>query len=122
MQHVGPLNGTTQPGCPTVSDSSSPDYGMIECRWTHSSTITVPTSWTSGVYLVKLTRLDDSLESYMTFVVRNDSSTAPVVYSLDTNTWEAYNLWGGAGNDDVGISLYGRANDVTGNAMNGSRV
>ena len=122
MQHIGPLNGTTQPGCPAVADSSSPDYGMIECHWTPSSTITVPTSWTSGVYVVKLTRLDDSLQSYMTFVVRNDSGAAPVVYSLDTNTWQAYNLWGGAGNNDVGISLYGRGNDVTGDGVTGSRA
>ncbi len=31
----------------------------------------------------------------MTFVVRDDSSTAPIVYSMDATTWEAYNFWGG---------------------------
>src|SRR6185312_12080667 len=57
--------------------------------------------------------------SYMTFVVRDDSSTAPVVYSLDTTTWQAYNFWGGAGNNDVGYDLYGRFNDVTGDPTGG---
>ena len=122
MQHIGPLNGSTQPGCPAVADANSPDFGMIECHWTPSNTVTVPASWTTGVYLVKLIRLDDNLESYMTFVVRSDSSNAPIVYSLDTNTWEAYNLWGGSGNNNVGVSLYARTNDVTGNPVAGSRA
>jgi hypothetical protein len=55
----------------------------------------------------------------MTFVVRDDASTAPIVYSMDVSTWEAYNFWGGAGNNNVGYDLYGRFNDVTGADMGG---
>ena len=80
----------------------------------------MPTTWTSGNYIVKLTRLDGTqLENWMTFVVRDDSSTAPVVYSLDVNTWQAYNFWGGSGNTNLGINLYGRFNDVTLNNVSG---
>jgi hypothetical protein len=122
MQHIGPLNGTNQPACPTVATSTSPDYGMIECHWSPGATVTIPSSWTTGNYIVKLKRLDDNLESYITFVVRNDSYKAPTVYSVDTTTWQAYNYWGGAGNNNVGISLYGRVNDVTGNDVAGSRA
>ena len=50
----------------------------------------------------------------MTFVVRDDASTAAVLYSLDVTTWNAYNYWGGSGNNHVGYSLYGRYNDITG--------
>ena len=114
MLHVGPLNGSKQANCPTVTSSTDPNYGMIECNWTPSYTLTVPTTWTPGVYLVKLTRLGGTqLQNYMTFVVRDDSNPAPVLYSLDTNTWQAYNYWAGSGNNNVGINLYGRIDDVT---------
>ena len=123
MRHVGPLSGFRQAGCPTVTSSTDPNYGLIECNWTPSYTLAVPTNWTQGVYLVKLTRLDGTqLQNYMTFVVRDDSSTAPVLYSLDTNTWQAYNFWGGSGNNNLGINLYGRFNDVTLANVNGSRA
>ncbi|MGO8946159.1 MAG: N,N-dimethylformamidase beta subunit family domain-containing protein, partial [Ktedonobacterales bacterium] len=111
MLTVGPLTGGPQPACPTTT--SGADFGMIECQWTPSYTLTVPTSWTSGSYIVKLIRLDDGLENYMTFVVRDDASTAAIVYSLDVTTWQAYNYWGGAGNNDIGYDLYGKFNDVT---------
>jgi len=115
MLHVGPLTGNRQANCPTVTTQNDPNFGLIECNWTPSYTLNVPTSWTSGAYLVKLTRADGQhLENYMTFVVRDDSSTAAVLYSLDVTTWQAYNYWGGSGNNHVGYSLYGRYNDITG--------
>jgi hypothetical protein len=123
MLHVGSLNGVKQASCPTVTSSTDPNYGMIECNWTPSYTLTVPTTWTPGVYLVKLTRGDGTqLQNYMTFVVRDDASAAPVLYSLDTNTWQAYNYWGGSGNNNVGINLYGRINDVTQNFISDARA
>jgi hypothetical protein len=122
MQHVGPLNGSTQANCPTVTTQNDPNFGMTECSWTPSYTLNVPSTWTTGNYIVKLTRQDGQrLESYMTFVVRDDSSTAPIVYSMDVTTWQAYNFWGGAGNNNVGYDLYSRFNDVTGDNT-GSRA
>jgi hypothetical protein len=123
MMHVGPLNGSTQQACPTDTTQNDTNFGMIECNWTPSYTLNVPASWTTGVYLVKLTRSDgQQLENYMTFVVRDDSSTAKVAYSLDVSTWQAYNYWGGAGNNNVGYSLYGRNNDVTGDSTGNVRA
>src|SRR5215211_357907 len=123
MLHVGPLNGVKQASCPRVTTSTSQDFGLTECAWTPSYTLNVPTSWTTGNYIVKLTRLDGTkLENWMTFVVRDDSSTAPVVYSMDVNTWQAYNFWGGSGNSNLGINLYGRINDVTLANVSGSRA
>jgi hypothetical protein len=123
MQHVGPLNGFKQANCPTVTAQNDPNFGMTECQWTPSYTLNVPTSWTTGDYLVKLTRQDGlKLESYMTFVVRDDSSTAPIVYSMDVTTWQAYNFWGGSGNNNVGYDLYGKTNDVTFDDLGPSRA
>jgi hypothetical protein len=122
MLHVGPLNGTHQAQCPTVTTQNDPNFGLTECSWTPSYTLNVPTSWTTGNYIVKLRRLDgQQLESYMTFVVRDDSSTAPVVYSMDVTTWQGYNFWGGDRNSNIGYNLYGRFNDITGDD-NGSRA
>ncbi|HEY7148810.1 MAG TPA: fibronectin type III domain-containing protein [Gaiellaceae bacterium] len=122
MQHVGPLSGSRQAACPTVTTQNDPDFGMTECHWTTSYTLTVPASWTTGNYVVKLKRTDgQQWENYMTFVVRDDSSTAPVVYDLDVSTWQAYNYWGGTGNNSVGYSLYARYNDLTGD-NNGPRA
>ncbi|HEV7127532.1 MAG TPA: N,N-dimethylformamidase beta subunit family domain-containing protein [Ktedonobacterales bacterium] len=111
MLSVGPLNGAARAACPTTT--SGPNFGMIECQWAPSFSLTVPTSWTTGNYLVKLRRLDDGLENYITFVVRNDTGPADIVYSADVTTWQAYNYWGGAGNGNLGYNLYGEFNDVT---------
>ena len=111
MQHIGPLTGSPQAACPITT--SGADFGMIECQWNASYTLTVPSTWTTGNYIVKLIRLDDNLENYMTFVVKDLSSTADIVYSMDVTTWQAYNYWGGAGNNNVGYNLYGKFNDST---------
>jgi hypothetical protein len=123
MKHIGPLDGAAQPACARVTSPSSPDYGLTECDWAPSYTLDVPSTWTSGNYIVKLRRLDGTqLENYMTFVVRDDASDAAIVYGLDVTTWQGYNFWAGAGNANVGINLYGRINDVTGAIPPGSRA
>jgi len=111
MQTVGPMAGTTQPACPTVT--TTVNFGLTQCSWATAYTLTVPTTWTTGNYIVKLRRADTGLESYMTFVVRDDAGPADIVLSMDVTTWQAYNFWGGSGNSNVGRSLYGKFNDVT---------
>ena len=116
MQHIGPLNGAHQTACPTVTTTTDPNFGMTECNWPVSSTITIPQTWTTGNYIAKLTRLDGThMENYMTFVVRDDASTADVVYSMDVSTWQAYNFFGGR-------NLYGQFNDTTLASLGNSRA
>src|SRR5256886_4762591 len=45
MQSI-PLQGVEQPACPVDAGT-----GLSECNWTASYTLTVPTTWTSGVVL-----------------------------------------------------------------------
>src|SRR2546421_5146974 len=118
MQKIGPLNGTKQAACPTTTTTTN--FGLIECNWAVAYTLTVPTTWTTGVYLVKLRRSDSGLEQYMTFVLRDDSGPADIVLNEDVTTWQAYNFWGGAGNSNIGYSLYGKFNDVTFANLTGS--
>jgi hypothetical protein len=119
MQTIGPLNGSPQPTCPTTTTTTN--FGLIECHWATAYTLTVPTTWTTGNYIVKLIRSDDKMEQYMTFVVRNDAGPADIVLSMDVTTWEAYNMWGGAGNNNIGYDLYGKFNDVTYNNLSSQR-
>jgi hypothetical protein len=72
--------------------------GLIEADWQPSYTLTVPSDWTTGVYLAKFTDAND-MQTYTPFVVRgNTHSTYVVVIPFTTD--EAYNNWGGK-------SLYG---------------
>jgi hypothetical protein len=120
MQSVGTLQGSTQGACARTTTTTN--FGLTECNWAVAYTLTVPTTWTTGSYIVKLIRSDDKLENYIPFVVRNDAGAADFVLSEDVTTWQAYNTWGGAGNGNVGYDLYGEFNDVTGNNISSTRA
>lgn len=85
MKSVSSLNGTTQ---------SPPDYdaatGMVSYQWASSYTLAVPGSWTSGIYLAKLTN-SQGFENYISFVVRDDARTADLLYQQPVTTYQAYN-------------------------------
>lgn len=84
-----------------------PENGLIVCNWTNPYIIQTDTSWTTGVYLVKLTNMDKGLSSYTIFVIRDNYNysnldakrtkdfQADVLFQLPTNTYQAYNIWGG---------------------------
>ncbi len=69
------------------------------CRWPTSFEVPVEEGWRSGFYLVTLTAHGAPVGRDVThaaFVVRGDpTDPAPALYVLDTNTWHAYNTWGG---------------------------
>lgn len=69
------------------------DYGLVECDWTVSYVLTVPSDWVSGVYLVKL--IAGGFQSYIIFVVREDARTSDVLMQCSVTTYQAYNGWGG---------------------------
>jgi hypothetical protein len=95
-------------GVQQLTPTPDPTTGVLECRWTNPFTIHVPTSWLSGIYLVKLHGTTSGKESYIVFTVR-DSRTADLVFQQSVITYQAYNPWPGgfdsAGNR-LGASLY----------------
>ncbi len=101
----GPLWAPAQPACPLDETT-----GLIECGWPPTFTLTVGSNWTSGAYVVKLHREDSGLERYVPLVVR-DHRIADFVAVLPTNTWQAYNPWGGESlyQDAAGVSPSGMA-------------
>jgi hypothetical protein len=74
----------------------------VGCDWPTSVGLTIPESWRSGYYEVVLRARDEATgrgeESLAFFALRHSGrsqSKAPVLLVLATNTYNAYNDWGG---------------------------
>src|SRR5690242_5588847 len=98
MQHIGPLNGIQQPTCPTDAMT-----GMIACDWAPAISFAIPPSWTSGIYLARLTN-ERMFQNYIIFVVRDDSRVAALLYQQPVTTYQAYNNY--PNDRQTGKSLY----------------
>lgn len=86
-------------GCAScVMDSQT---HRLDAHWHPSDSFVVGGWWVSGVYLIKLTA-ENGAESYIPLVVRNDAFHSDALVNIATNTYQAYNTWGG-------YSLYPRS-------------
>ena len=87
----GNLSGVTQPTCPVTDVATR----LVECNWSTGYTLSIGTDWTSGLYMAKLKRASTGKETPVFFVVRDDSSTASVLFQSSFTTSAAYNRYGG---------------------------
>ncbi len=89
------LAASHYPGRRQPEPYHEPDSGLTECRWEDPILLTVPSNWPSGYYLAKLTAEPTGEESYILFIVRED--TRPSIYLVQSSvtTFQAYNNWGG---------------------------
>jgi len=85
VDHVDGLAGVKQPPCPM-----DPATGMISCNWSLGHSLTVPLTWTSGVFLAKLTNAE-GFQNYITFTVRDDDRRSDLFYQQSVTTYQAYN-------------------------------
>lgn len=84
------LHGINQPP-PTID----PTTHMVSCsNWHNPVTVAIPTTWVSGVYVVKLLSSAGYMR-YTSFVVRDDTSSSPILFQTSVLTYQAYNGWGG---------------------------
>ncbi len=92
---LGPFTGVHQ-----AIPAPDPVTGMVSCdgKWQKSYTLSVPSNWTSGVYLARLDASNGD-SSFIYFVVRNDGGTEAIEFQTSVTTYHAYNTWGG-------VSLY----------------
>uniref|UniRef100_UPI001FB98142 N,N-dimethylformamidase beta subunit family domain-containing protein n=1 Tax=Aetokthonos hydrillicola TaxID=1550245 RepID=UPI001FB98142 len=90
MLSSGSLNGTTQPACTTDTT-----IYLTECNWTTSYTLQVGSNWTSGLYVGKLTDGSTGKQTYVWFVVYDDSNTADILFQSSITTVLAYSTTGG---------------------------
>jgi hypothetical protein len=76
-----------------------PDADAFGCRWPTSVELPIDEGWRSGFHLVTLTAHGAPAgrdEAHAGFVVRGDPRRpATALLVLATNTWHAYNTWGG---------------------------
>jgi hypothetical protein len=86
MKTLGPFDGRVQ------TDPDVGDNRLRECQWTPCTTMTIPDDWVSGVYLGKLSLLEDRYQSYIIFIVTDDRK-ADLLFQCSDNTWQAYNRW-----------------------------
>lgn len=84
----------TEPGIAQPAPTTDPATRMVSCSWRDPVGLTIPASWVSGVYIIKLTAANGDVR-YTSFVVRNDQSKAPILFQVAVVTYQAYNLWGG---------------------------
>ena len=86
------------PGVHQAIPAPDPVTGIIACNWTKATTLSIPSTWVTGVYLAKLTASNGN-QSFIFFVVRNDGGNEDVLFQTSVTTYQAYNAWGG-------VSLY----------------
>ena len=86
-------------GTRQVIPTPDPGTGMVECNWVDPYTLTTSnasdsTEWPSGVYLARLTG-SSGKQNYIVFTVRDDARASDFLFLCATNTYQAYNNWGG---------------------------
>jgi len=90
MPTIGPLNGIKQPDCQVTDQATH----LVECLWDTSYTLAIGSDWTSGLYMARLWDEATGKQYPIFFTVRNDSSTADIVFVSSINTDLAYSNWG----------------------------
>lgn len=65
------------------------------CDWPASYVFEVPEDWPSGFYMVRIVSEDGELAEAF-FVVRTQRTRNSILWVIETNTWNAYNNFGGA--------------------------
>jgi hypothetical protein len=86
LTHLGPFKGVIQPDPPIGPKR------LRDCQWTPCTTLRIPRSWLSGVYVGKLTAESTGWQSYVIFIVR-DERRADFLFQCSDTTWQAYNRW-----------------------------
>ena len=96
MGDSGPQAGLRQGG-PTVD----PTTKMVRAGWSYTYSQTIPSGWSSGLYVAKVSG-QDGTQSYASFVIR---STRPSRFLFVSNTldYAAYNRWGGSSLYSTGV-------------------
>ena len=94
----GRVDANRAQASPRILDDRLGGAKLLVTGWRASLSFRVGESWPSGFYLVRLDLDGGAGTSYASFVVR-DSTPGAIVVVLSTNTWQAYNTWGG-------VSLY----------------
>jgi hypothetical protein len=92
------LTSALNPGVYQSAPSVDPTTHLLITHWIDPVALAIPTTWVSGIYVVKLLSSQGYMR-YTWFVVRDDTHPKPILFQTSALTDEAYNYWGG-------LSLY----------------
>jgi hypothetical protein len=74
-----------------------PDDWLVNgAQWPVTFSLNVPAAWRSGLYALRCTDTKGE-RFYVPFVVRPTRRASSFAVIANTNTWNAYNVWGGQG-------------------------
>ncbi len=107
MLSAGPFAGVDQGACSVLAVPAT--NASVECDWSVGYTLTIPPSWTSGLYLARL-EASDGYQSYIPFVVRDDARAADFLYVQAVMTYQSYNRY--PGGTAQSISFYNGGSGV----------
>jgi Tachylectin len=80
---------------PPVEQVTDPDWTSNGCGWSTTFTLTVPAEWDSDVYSARCTD-PAGTQFHIVFVVKPVAQRrGDLLVLASTNTWNAYNMWGG---------------------------
>ena len=83
-----------------------PNASASGCHWPDALNVAVSPEWQSGFYLITMTPDNGTPSSHAGFVVRASTQRGRTLLVVATNTYNAYNAWGGR-------SLYTGGTDVS---------
>ena len=90
--HVGQAQGYYDQKNYQLVNCTTCTTNPVETNWKPSYTLTIPSDWTTGIYLTKF--IDkNGMQTYAPFDVLGNSKSAYVAVTPDT-TYAAYNYWG----------------------------
>ena len=97
-----PTCTTSISGVARSTPSPNSATGKIDAGWPQSTSLTIPSNWTTGEYVAEYVLTSGSQSGsarYSPFVVRSNApqaSASNVLVVVPFNTYLAYNQWGGA--------------------------
>ena len=104
---AGARQMTCLPSCVTNGSGSTrtvpnpnAQTGLIDANWPSSQSLTIPANWVSGEYVAEFVIQSNPnaglYARYYPFVVRSTAATpSDYLVVVPTNTYNAYNAWGG---------------------------
>ena len=71
------------------------DASARGCRWPASAILNVPLTWRSGYYQVRLKAAGTTSNAFFVVRAKEPGKNSKILLQLATNTYNAYNNWGG---------------------------
>lgn len=111
------IDTITASAVPQLLDEADHTTGLIECNWSETASWYVPKTIVSGVFIAKIKGMTNLLESYIIFVVRNDSRNADYVFQTAVTTYQAYNNYPYAQNATPNMDPYPNGDWTSGRSL-----